>query len=58
MKIVQKGVNDEIIKLRPPGTDYAECPVYYQRNTNNIHSKPIQNLMPTYPAETNHKTVF
>ena len=59
MRIAKKGaVKDEIIKLRPPGTDYAECPVYYKRNTTNIYNKPIQNLVPTYPAEENYKAVF
>ena len=59
MRIAKKGtVKDEVIKLRPPGTHYAECPVYYKRNTTNIHQKPVQNLMPTYPTKTDYKAVF
>ena len=58
MKIVQKGVKDETIKLRPPGIDFEKCPGYYKRNTTYIYNKPIQNLVPTYPAEENYKAVF
>ena len=59
MRIAKKGaVKDEVIKLRPPGIDYAECSVYYKRNTTNIHQEPIQNLMQSNPAETDYKAVF
>lgn len=58
MKIVQKGVKNEAVKLRPQRVNNAECTDCYKGSTTNLYNKPIQNLMPTYPTKTDYKAVF